>query len=107
MAIYTSEMPEWLGGKRYKVKLADKAKVLAVKSENDLEDLPKQIPEQFKGMPLELLEFVLSDNCFLDFEEISRRYDVIEVYAGSNEGLYQALYGWDCDSALVLNPGVI
>lgn len=103
----SDEMPGWLEGDRYAVKLRDDARVITIKTEADLAPLPKQIPEQFTGMPAELLAFVLSDNCFLDFEEISRHYDVIDVYAGSDEGLYQALYGWDCDSALVLNPGVI
>lgn len=42
---------------------------------------------------------------YLDFEEISKHYDAIEVTDIS--GLYWALYGWDCNCILVLNPDVI
>ena len=52
------------------------------------------------------------DMCYLDFEKIARKYDAIELhlcYDGEhiNQDLYFALYGWDCDSLLVLNPDVV
>ena len=103
----SSEEPEWLEGHRYSITLKDDARILRVDSASALESLPKQIPEMFQGMPAELLSFVLEQDTFLDFEEIAKHYDVLEVYAGSGEGLYSALYGWDCDSAIVLNPAVI
>ena len=39
-----------------------------------------------------------------DFERIAKEYDVIDFKVGE---LYMALYGWDVDSILVLNPDVI
>ena len=43
----------------------------------------------------------------LDFEELSKQYDAIEVLIHEDERLYEELYGWDCDSILVMNPDVI
>ena len=45
--------------------------------------------------------------CFLDFEKLSKSYDVIEVNISADRDLYWELYGWDCDSILVMNPSVI
>lgn len=101
------ESPEWLIGKRYRVHIKDTARIISVHSASDLKHLPQRIPDMFKGMPKELLSFALQNNCFLDFEEIARMADVIEIYAGSGNGLYQALYTWDCDSAVILHPEVI
>lgn len=39
-----------------------------------------------------------------DFERIAKEYDVIDFKVGE---LYMALYGWDVDSILVLNPDLI
>lgn len=39
-----------------------------------------------------------------DFERIAKEYDVIDFKVGE---LYIALYGWDVDSIVVLNPDVI
>ena len=44
---------------------------------------------------------------FLDFEKIKEEYDAIEVLISSDHQLYYDLYGWDCDSLLVLNKECI
>ena len=38
---------------------------------------------------------------------IKNGIDVIEFNLSNDEDLYFALYGWDCDCILVLNPEVI
>ncbi|MFR3519297.1 MAG: hypothetical protein ACLTT4_12785 [Coprobacillus cateniformis] len=43
----------------------------------------------------------------LDFEELKRQYDAIEVNISNDYGLYWKLYGWDCDSILVMNSDVV
>ena len=44
----------------------------------------------------------------VDFEQlIANRIDAIEFNLSNDWGLYMALYGWDCDSTLILNPDVI
>ena len=73
--------------------LSDNAKILTINSVDDLEYLP-----HFEN------DFLL---CVLDFEKLSKFYDAIEVNISSDRRLYWDLYGWDCDSILVMNPEVI
>ena len=59
----------------------------------------------------------MKDNAFLrflqvrdgiDFESLSKSYDAIELHlSDSEDNLYMMLYGWDCDSILIMNPDVI
>ena len=47
------------------------------------------------------------DMVYLDFEAIALKYDAIEVNISNDWKLYDALYGWDCDSILVMNKKII
>lgn len=85
----------------FKFRLRNCANVLYISSKEDVEKLPVQIT---------------SNDCYIvpDFEEIMREYDAIELCAGVEHSLvdyrdsvYYILYGWDCDSILILNPYVI
>ena len=45
---------------------------------------------------------------YLDFEEMLRNgIDAVYVEISSDNRLYWALYGWDCDSIVVMNPAVV
>lgn len=57
-----------------------------------MQDVPPEIINNFAGFTAP------------DFEKISERYDAIEVKI---DRLHHTLYGWDCDTLLVLNPEVI
>lgn len=72
--------------------LSPDAKVLYINSVDDLINLPK-------------LENKYTDWTILDFEKIAEEYDTIEVNIDSS--LYYALYTWDCDSILIMNPNII
>lgn len=76
----------------FKFKLKESAKILTLKTKTDLKKLPKNIIPTF---PI--------DN-WLDFEELKKKYDAIEVFI---DELYWDLYGWDCDSILILNKEVV
>ena len=74
--------------------LTDNAKVLTINSVNDLDALPKA--KDRLGLWI-----------LLDYEKISEMYDVLEVNISNDYDLYFKLYGYDCDSIIVMNPDVI
>lgn len=80
----------------FKLKLKDNAKILRIDGKNDLNDLPV-ITE--KGM--------LFDFHYIDFEKISKDYDAIWLTEkGERETSFTRpinLYGWDCETVLILN----
>ena len=78
--------------------LSDDAKILYIESVNDLESLPKE-KDKF-GMNF-------SSWILLDFEKLAEIYDVVEVSISSDFDLYYKLYGWDCDSIVIMNPDVV
>lgn len=90
-----NEFREYEKDNSFKFTLVD-ANILTINSSNDLENLPKV--ENKYGM----FSWVI-----LDFEKISQEYDAIEVNISSDGMLYYSLYGWDCDSILVMNPDVV
>lgn len=79
-------------------KLKENARVLTINSIEELKTHPKD-----KNCP-ECMDPVYY--C-LDFEELKKKYDAIEVNISKDERLYWDLYGWDCDSILILNKNVI
>lgn len=77
--------------------LSPEAKVLTIGSTLDLHGLPHG--GNF-GLDLGMV-------C-LDFEELLRRgYDAVELELSRDWELYWKLYGWDCDSIVILNPNII
>lgn len=77
--------------------LSPGARVLRINSVNGLDSLP-QVEDEFKP----------SHWYVLDFEKLlAEGYDAVEVSITADPRLYMALYGWDCDSILVMNPEVI
>ena len=98
---------DYLGRKNYmenwfKFKLTDVANVLTITNVSQLNSLPHR----------EDADILVGNKPFacwqlLDFEKIAEKYDAIEVIISSDWKLYQELYGWDCDSILILNKGVI
>lgn len=85
---------EWIQNGSFKFTLKPYAEILEIKSVEQLKELP-QTGNQF------------NESVCLDFEELSKIYDAIEVFITEDAQLYWHLYGWDCDSILVMNPDVI
>lgn len=82
----------------FKFTLRKDARVLMIDGKDVLTDLPKYKDPDF------------SHNVWvsLDFEELVRQgYDAVEVSISDDPRLYMLLYGWDCDSILVMNPDVV
>lgn len=86
--------------------LSENSKILHIRSIRDLKSLPRQ----------ENLPFEPPWVC-LDFEKLlADGWDAIELHLSEedrsccpdwHDGLYYQLYGWDCDSILIMNPDVI
>ena len=76
--------------------LKDDARVLVIDDPDKLDDLPKLSPYD-KNDPY--------SECRLDFEKLRKDYDAVEVM--NIWKLYWPLYGWDCNSIVIMNPNVI
>jgi len=91
--------------------LAFNANILQIDNKDDLIALPKADSPIVNGkeFPTSIMPWVL-----LDFEKLlADGVDAIQLNMSSdtaskyNDSLYQTLYGWDCDSLLVMNRDVI
>ena len=88
--------------------LAEDARLCVIDTFNDFHELllrynSKNLPEWAKG------EGGIS-NQYLDFEALSKDYEVLELTdKGQHETRFSSpgLYGWDCASILVMNPEVL
>lgn len=76
--------------------LKDGARVLELSDVNQLDNLPILSKEKYGGR---------CPTYDLNFEELVKQYDAIEVTNITN--LYWALYGWDCNSILIMNPDIV
>ncbi len=83
--------------KKLQFSLSENAKILVIDNIKCLDKLPQNEDNHIVNKI-----FVT-----LDFEKLSKQYDAIEVLISEDERLYELLYGWDCDSILVMNPNVI
>lgn len=92
------EKPDHYFDRWFKFKLTDDAKIFVLDG-NDIEEI-KHIPSIVNNHPnIDIKEY------FIDFKEASKKYDAIFL---ANEALYHyLLYGWDCDSILIMNPDVV
>lgn len=90
--------------KQFRFILAEGSKVLRIESNKDLDEL---YSKGYKRSDFDQYSY-LHDNglYYLDFEKIlADGYDAIQVTI-TNE-IYWSLYGWDCDTLLVLNPDCV
>ena len=64
--------------------------------------------EKLKDLPTISNSIGISISTLIDFEKcIALGYDAIELNLSADYRLYLDLYGWDCDSILVMNPDKI
>lgn len=94
---------------RFVFTLSNKAKVVHIRSVADLKKLPDQ---KLSKYPI-YVDF--GWKC-IDFEKLlAVGIDAVELHLseekptshGFMDGLYWQLYGWDCDSILIMNPDVV
>lgn len=78
--------------------LTESANVCHIRSVSDARLLPQMSKDDL------CLEWWV----YPDFEELMRRgIDAVELHLSEDWKLYDTLYGWDCDSIVILNPEVI
>ena len=78
--------------------LRENAQVITIRSVEEAKRLPQNHDPEF--------DFDLWVTP--DFEKlVESGYDAIELVLSADWELYLALYGWDCDSILILNPEVV
>ena len=104
--------------KCFRFTLAEGSRVLTLENEDQLIDLPKQEPWKPKDLSWmeklepdqiptreQLDELYRPNWCVLDFEELRKKYDAIEMI---NAGAFlHSLNLWDCNSILVMNADVV
>ena len=84
--------------------LHDDARVLQIHTIEQLTEIEKNYSVITSTIKPDIFPF---DSYTLDFEAIAKEYDAIDFRLSNDQRLYWALYGWDCDSILVLNPKAI
>ena len=91
--------------KSFTFNLKEDSKVLYVRNDNELQDL--KLLHCFDRLNL-YINYGLRDQYCMDFERLLtvHRYDAMEVHVTTNN-IYFGLYGWDCDSILILNPDCV
>ena len=84
----------------FKFTLNPNARIYEINSRYEAENMPQQ------GGQINRHYDILG--CYPDFEKIvAMGYDAVEVTLSRDWGLYHALYGWDCDSILILNKDIV
>ena len=94
----------------FKFRLSDDAKVAVIHSMKDLLELPTIGDYDSNSFFSKFFNDIV-----INFEEcVNQGYDAIELcWYGkeykdkADDDLYFGLYGWDCDSIVILNPSVI
>lgn len=77
--------------------LRDDAHVLTIVSTEQVRSIPQQNNERFRTLWQAF-----------DFETlVNSGVDAVEVSLSADWNLYYELYGWDCDSILIMNPEII
>lgn len=107
----SNEEPEWIKDiHSYKLMLKDDASILYFRSFNELCDAIQEYPELFfdtmaKREYLMHYKSPCPPTVYINFEKaLESGIDAIEIMI---DELYYPLYGWDCDSILIMNPDVI
>ncbi len=91
----------------FKFTLSSAARVLVISSVADVEKLPTQVcnDDNLKDL-VESTEATGVKS--IDFEKLKNSgYDAVELKFSNDDGLYRTMFGWDCDSIVVLNPDVV
>ena len=103
------EMPEWIGNDGILIDIKRTARIAQIKDMNDLRHYFKRYPFiRYGKNGLGDKEILYFQGKCLDFELMRKDFDIIHL---TQQGQYETrmpsgpldLYGWDCESSLMLN----
>lgn len=94
----SSEAPDWIVGGTCECVLTEDAKILEIRTMQDVSSLPQCVRDGF-----------LRGTVKLDFEALSEEYDgvFIDVNGDGTNELYEMFYTWDCPSLVLFSPDTI
>lgn len=87
--------------------LREGSNVTHLRSVKDMDSLPKIESEIFKFSSWICLDFEEMVKNGIDAIELHLSEEDFSAYKSFGDGLYYKLYGWDCDSILIMNPDII
>lgn len=91
----------------FEFSLLPNSKILTIDQYEKLEKLPEDKETIKIQKKIHIYENPLNPK-YIDFEKLSLEYDAIEVLISKDfDKLHFSLYGWDCDSILIMNPNII
>jgi hypothetical protein len=88
--------------KFFKFTLKKDSKILTIANCSQLNDIPIQNNDFFVKYTTSKFPFR-----YIDFEKLKESYDAIEILISNDRKLYYEIYGWDCDSILIMNKNII
>jgi len=88
----------------FRFHLSENARVLVIDSVEKAKKMLKSAPLSAEML---FLERIGMGYILPDFERLAKDYDAILYLQSSDRRLYNAMYGWDCDSILILAPDVV
>lgn len=98
-----NEMPEWIDCEYHDFKFKEGIREYVIDSVDKLnkflDEFSRTTPETLHIYPL------LASK--IDFEKVATVYDALTLVIDEKRELYYGLYGWDCDSTLVLNKNIL
>lgn len=92
------EYPYFRPDKWFKFIIKEDANILTINRTEMLKDLPKLPHDPYMH---------LSFHTYLDFEELRKEYDAVEVLISEDDELYNQMFCWDCDSIVILNKEIV
>lgn len=96
---------EWLETNEFSFEIIDSSFEFSLR--NDAKILTIDNVKILNELPRTKMQKLSKFRVLLDFEKLAKEYDAIEILVSKDFALSYQLYGWDCDSILILNPNII
>lgn len=89
----------------FKFTLKPESKIITISTLETLKKLPPMVP--YTGESIFSRYYIDFEKCLISGIDAIELYYFETGYIPDRGDLYNALYGWDCDSIVILNPDVV